>query len=131
MLHGAAIVIHRIWYDFLHWKMPVWCGRILTFFFVMLAWVLFRAENMEQAGKMYTALFTPDWDAVKVYCSDFSRNRQLVLLAGLAAAFFFKPAIRHIDSFRPNVLNGILTFVLLVWSLFMLTRESPFIYFNF
>ncbi len=31
----------------------------LTFFLVMLGWVIFRAENLEVAGRMYAALFSP------------------------------------------------------------------------
>ncbi len=132
MLHGTAIVIHRIWHNFLNWKMPVWCGRVLTFLFVMLAWVLFRAESMEQAGKVYHALFTPEWDAFKDYFREVSSTRRTLLIAALFAAFCLRvPAIRKIDDFKPNLWNAVFTFFLLIGSVFMLTRESPFIYFNF
>ncbi len=131
-LHGAAIVLHRIWWDILHFRMPVWCGRILTFIFVMLAWVLFRAETLEQAKTMYGALFKINISDFIVYFSDFSAFESFLVFWGTLGLLFLPlSAARLAEKFKPNLLNGILTIFLIVSSIFMLTRESPFIYYNF
>lgn len=50
-LHGLAIVIHRIWKD-LGLKMWGWLGWFITFNFVNIAWIFFRAENWDIAKKV-------------------------------------------------------------------------------
>lgn len=50
-LHGSAIVIHRAWKDF-GFKMWGWLGWLITFNFVNIAWVFFRAENWDSAKKV-------------------------------------------------------------------------------
>ncbi len=50
-LHGAALCVHRIWKHFglSCWG---WLGWLITFNFVNLAWVFFRAENWSSAIKV-------------------------------------------------------------------------------
>ncbi len=47
-LHGMALVLHRIWSKILYGKMPKMLGWVLTFSFVSLAWIPFRALNFER-----------------------------------------------------------------------------------
>jgi len=50
-LHGMAIVIHRIWKDF-GFRMWDWLGWFITFNFVNIAWVFFRAKDFEAVEKV-------------------------------------------------------------------------------
>lgn len=50
-LHGAAAVLHRLW-SALGWRMPRWLGWLLTFNFVNLAWVFFRAPDLDAAARI-------------------------------------------------------------------------------
>ncbi len=50
-LHGIAIVVHRIWKD-LGLQMWGWLGWFITFNFVNIAWVFFRAKDFEAAEKV-------------------------------------------------------------------------------
>lgn len=50
-LHGMAIVIHRVWKD-LGLRMWAWLGWLITFNFVNIAWVFFRAKDFEAAKKV-------------------------------------------------------------------------------
>jgi alginate O-acetyltransferase complex protein AlgI len=46
VLHGIAIVLHRVWQDF-GLRMWGWLGWILTFNFINITWVFFRSDNFE------------------------------------------------------------------------------------
>ncbi|MDY0046301.1 MAG: MBOAT family protein [Thauera propionica] len=50
-LHGGAAVAHRLWGS-LGLRMPDWMGWVLTFNFVNLAWVFFRAPDLEAAMRI-------------------------------------------------------------------------------
>jgi len=50
-LHGFALVIHRI-YSLLGIKLPLFVGWFLTFNFVNISWVFFRANEWEDALKV-------------------------------------------------------------------------------
>ncbi len=55
-LHGIALVVHRAWKS-LGGNLPRPVAWILTFLFVHLAWVFFRAENMTVALNILKAMF--------------------------------------------------------------------------
>lgn len=50
-LHGMAIVVHRAWRDS-GLRMWGWLGWLITFNFVNIAWVFFRAKDFEAVGKV-------------------------------------------------------------------------------
>jgi D-alanyl-lipoteichoic acid acyltransferase DltB (MBOAT superfamily) len=51
MLHGAALVVHRVW-SRTGFHMPRVLAWFLTFNFINAAWVFFRAESMDGAMKI-------------------------------------------------------------------------------
>lgn len=54
--HGIGLCVGVIWRK-KEWPMPSWLGMILTFLFVTLCWVLFRASSFAAAIAIYKALF--------------------------------------------------------------------------
>lgn len=48
ILHGGAAVLHRVW-QHSGYKIPVFPAWLLTFLFVNIAWVFFRADNLASA----------------------------------------------------------------------------------
>lgn len=50
-LHGAAMAAHRLWRR-AGPTMPAWLGWLITFNFVNVAWVFFRAESFQDALKV-------------------------------------------------------------------------------
>jgi alginate O-acetyltransferase complex protein AlgI len=54
-LHGLALGIHLVWRK-AGWSMPDALGWVLTFAFVALAWVLFRAPSFGAATAVYAGL---------------------------------------------------------------------------
>lgn len=63
-LHGLYLVINNLWRTLAAgWGLSqtggtgaVWCGRLLTFVAVVVAWVLFRAETMDGAAAMFIGM---------------------------------------------------------------------------
>ena len=50
-LHGLASVIHRLWSK-AGGHMPAFAGWFVTFFFINITWVFFRATSMHDAVKV-------------------------------------------------------------------------------
>lgn len=54
-LHGMAVVVHRQWRE-MGMRLPSWLGWGITFIFVNVAWVFFRAQDMATAIRMLTSM---------------------------------------------------------------------------
>lgn len=130
-LHGLAMMIQRIARTLMPKPMPKTLAIAVTFSFTLLAWVLFRAENWATASKIYSAMgdiSSIHWSAI---FSDFSSNNLLMFVVGMGILFLPKNAATSVDQFRPTVNTAFQTVILLLASIFMMNRISPFIYFNF
>ena len=126
-LHGTAIVIHRIWSRYANLKMPKIPAQILTFLFVALAWVPFRAETMETTRKIYRGIFLP---------SSFSLETPemfnvMLFIAGFAIILFLPTSSDACRKFRPTWINLAITVALILVSMFLFVKITPFIYTNF
>lgn len=55
-LHGSALVVHRLWSK-LRRPMPAILGWVLTFMFVNLTWVFFRAKTFDDAQRVLVGMF--------------------------------------------------------------------------
>ena len=58
-LHGIALVIQRAWNQ-LGFKLWSWLAWLITFNFINIAWVFFRAREWEDATKVLSAMFSID-----------------------------------------------------------------------
>ncbi len=146
-LHGAALVLHRIWQEF-GMKMPKLLGWFLTFNFINIAWVFFRANNFHDAIKVLKGMFggtfvyphtLPFGEMVKSYgyivgkwSYPFLKEEWLGywLIAGFVVVLLFPNSMELKERFRTNWFYLALT-LLFSLSVFMLYRKSEFIYFNF
>lgn len=127
MIHGAALVCHRIWNKYLGLSMPLFPARLLTFLFVVIAWVPFRAVSWAQAKSLYRGMFLPDswsWGIVR-------KEDLLLFAAGLVTVFLLPPVCSFLDTFRPRWCYAVTAAGLIAVSMFFFVRYSPFIYFNF
>lgn len=57
-LHGAALIIHRLWLR-QPWRMPLCLAWLITFIFVNLTWVFFRAKDGTHAMRLLCGM--ADW----------------------------------------------------------------------
>ncbi|MBQ7846275.1 MAG: MBOAT family protein [Clostridia bacterium] len=114
--------------------------RILTLLAVMLGWVLFRADDLGQAGAYIAAMFmgnaTQLWDATGLY---YLREYLVVLLVGIVCATPIFRTLREKLIPMPKAgtalllagyLGQILLFLCSIAALVM-NAHNPFIYFNF
>jgi D-alanyl-lipoteichoic acid acyltransferase DltB (MBOAT superfamily) len=58
-LHGTALIIHRVWQK-IGFRLPAVLAWFITFNFINIAWVFFRAKTFEDAHKVLHAMFNPD-----------------------------------------------------------------------
>lgn len=56
MLHGIAICIENIWKRYIGFSIPMILARSTTFLFVVITWVIFRAENFLQATSLIKSM---------------------------------------------------------------------------
>lgn len=152
-LHGAAMVVQRLWGNKV--KLPKPAAWALTFLFVNIAWVFFRADSVGQALALLGGLFQPGWGLPSpefaaalpmevlykglAYLQTFVKEggrlltywAPLALLpAGLALLACPNP-LEAARDFRPGVWKLVLTIVCLVVSVIFFSGVDTFIYANF
>ncbi len=130
MMHGAALVIHRVWSKFAGLKMPATAGVLITFFFTAVAWVPFRAPSWEVVKKLCRAMFLPEKVALVPH-TEYGWFGWMAIAGGLLTVFFMPTVARLTEKFRPTWLSAVVTVILLIASMFCFVKVSPFIYFNF
>ncbi|MCR5155491.1 MAG: MBOAT family protein [Butyrivibrio sp.] len=152
VLHGALYVVTRMLKDH-PLPVPRAIKVIMTFIYVTLAWVFFRAANVRDAllliGRMFTggrkpiasalsSCFMLDelWYVIKVtpiMKLSFAWDICLWLFVAFAAAvvFFAPNAIERARRDRIGVKTTLLTGLLLVWSVVSFAGVSTFLYMNF
>lgn len=131
VLHGAAVTLCRLRKDLNFRPMPPFCGRILTFLFLVITWVIFRAETPAQAGKIYRGMFSFSPEEWLRGPREYSSNILTLYILALCIVWFLPNAVERQRQFRPTLCNAFVTIALLAASCFSMARLSPFIYFNF
>lgn len=157
-LHGVGVIISRLCKKIEN-KIPYIVLWPITFLYINLLWVLFRADGIAESGQFFLKLlefkFGPvNQNVIKVFelpefmfaiekiSNRFSFNMEFVPLF-LMLAFFtismwmilFRKNTSEIiginTSFSPSLWQSGKTIILLVWSLISFTGISTFLYFNF
>ena len=141
-LHGLALVIHRAWQK-LGLRMPTLLAWFITFNFINIAWVFFRATSFESAMKVLKGMFQGDlilpnlnlFSDLGITLGKWSRVYYdsyigLWLLGGLLVVLVLPNSMRWKEKFKTNYFYLLFT-VLGFLAIFMLHRKSEFIYFNF
>ncbi len=105
-LHGLALVIYRGWTTLNIKGNPLW-GKIITFNFVNIAWIFFRAQHWQDAVKVLKGMFGING----IVLPDFLASR-LSFLSSLGV-HFSQPAMREIGLYRGMLMIAV--FVLLVF----------------
>jgi len=142
LMHGAASVLYRLFsrqYDRIHPAIQ-WA---ITFLFVVIAWVFFRAASMNDALALLRSMFSFDFGGVrKGIVSAFempggiaSSLNPLFMLGWYALALlscvFTKNTYEKTMAFRPTLVNAFMTVVLILYVILSLSNVSVFLYFNF
>ncbi len=157
LLHGVASVATRVIDKKTKWftenkskilKVFLW---FLTFLFINLTWVIFRADSMEQAfeffgqlvnfdsyGINYDLIGLIDFDGLNILGRIFARFKTVLEYAPLAlylfalfASVFMKNTNQRMEEFRPSFGKAILTTTMLVCCIMSFAGVSSFLYWNF
>jgi len=150
-LHGVALVIHKIWKE-IGFKLPKIIAWFITFNFINIAWVFFRAKEWDDAIKIISSMFSLD----NVMLPHFLKNKIEILdqynvlygswlkgiggnfetiiwlLAGLIIVISFHNSIQKASVFKANRIMVLFVSFLLYYSFVsMVSVKSEFLYFNF
>ena len=58
-VHGVMLVLHQAWRSLSPWRLPTALAVPLTFVLVALAWIPFRAADLDSAARMWSGLWDP------------------------------------------------------------------------
>lgn len=127
-LHGAAIIIHRIWKT-LNYKLNKILAWFITFNFINITWVFFRARSWDDAIKILKGMFYGD------FMFNINYLQVLILSLGAVIALKFKNSIEltFYKNFNFNWRQIVTTSVFLFISILVirLNNASEFLYFRF
>ncbi len=152
LLHGLAMVAERLTGRRTE-KIPV-LGRGLTFLFVNVAWVIFRADSLSDAGLFFSRILVPGTGAVETALAEAVNNLVeirilcrlglqglsdsfpflmllIVILIMLLIAVIPKNTQERLKSFSYSAGQTAATVALLFWSIISLSGISVFLYSNF
>jgi alginate O-acetyltransferase complex protein AlgI len=68
LMHGIASIIDRAWKDTIWCKLPLILRKSITFIFVDVAWVMFRAESLNDGIEFIRRMFTWHNGGFDWYC---------------------------------------------------------------
>jgi alginate O-acetyltransferase complex protein AlgI len=149
-LHGGAMVVQRAW-SRRGLRLPPLIGWMLTFLFVVAAFVMFRAPSVDVAVAVYRAMLDAgslDLPALAAWRIDATGSAVLAwidaldvwklglggwgfIAACLLIALLAPNSNRLAREFRPTALRALFVGVLFIASVLAIEHESPFIYFQF
>ena len=141
-LHGLGLVVNHGWrsasqrWQWLKLVSFPGSGRLITFAFVVIAWVPFRAADFATARLLWTAMLSPQgWTSAEVDLKTFSW-----LGACMAIVMWLPHAVEWVDhsasrggriAWRPTAAWGISMGLLAGVAVTFFTRNSPFLYYQF
>ncbi len=150
-LHGVALVLYRLWSK-LGIQVWTWLSWFITFNFINIAWVFFRAKEWndsikvlkgmvgingiiiaEKHEKYMGALSSFDFISYGEVTTSIGGGMAVLnwLLLGFFMVLFTKNSAAHGVEFKPNIYKAFYMVCLFVASVLMMSEESEFLYFNF
>ena len=149
-LHGLALTVQKLWSK-LGFKLWTWFAWFITFNFVNITWVFFRAEEWDDAVKVLGSMFSldnivlPDKLEIKlsflsshgIKFGDWARGingdewTAIWLIVGFILILMFNNSIQRIKNFQLNYKTVSLSVIAFTLGILSLNKVSEFLYFNF
>ena len=148
-LHGTAIIIHRAW-NKMGFRLNSLLAWFVTFNFINITWVFFRAKEWEDAIKVLKGMFTGslvlpfEWKGklnfLASYDVQFGNWLQSVskdtytmywVVMGLFVVLVLKNSNELAKNFKATFLTSLYAAVLFLIAASSLSKLSEFLYFNF
>ena len=134
--HGIGVMIHRIWKK-KGYSMPSWLGMFITFFFINILWVLFRADNMHEAWVIISSMF----DNHQLYLSPAYTSHlpsilpnsvnMMILFIAMLAGVIGPTAYQLCNDYGWYRAKQAVTVICFVGGVLFISRVVTFLYFNF
>ena len=149
-IHGLFLVIDRIFKKFFDKLHPA-VNWLITFTFVNVAWVFFRAPSFSAAMLLLKKVFSFNFNGFDNTLSDTFRVVEVkkvfsvfniedffphsIMVCMILISFWLMVAsdnaIERTKRFKPGVVNAVTALFLLVWSILTFSDLQEFLYFNF
>lgn len=147
-LHGAALVIHRLWKSF-GLTMNKYLAWFITFNFINIAWIFFRAKEWDDAIKvlkgMFGGILLLPYDLVEKFPAlknffvpgdvfmDIKGGDETLfwLLGAFLVTLLMKNSSQTLEKFLPNWRYTLLFLIFSLAGILNLMHVSEFLYFNF
>ena len=150
VLHGVFSIVTRLFKSRVKIKIPP-LGLLITFLFVNITWVFFRADSIPLALSVLKTAFSFKFAPIDPIIINAFRTPELTqllafvdleeklpniipfgfLYVSTAIALLPCNSKKMFEKFKPNVLTLIFTTILFIWSFLSLSGVSTFLYFNF
>ncbi len=140
--HGILLITHALWKS-TKIALPYIIAMPITFVSVCFGWVIFRAPSIEKAGEIFLALIgvnklSPSWtetyttrlgDTPLFFAENGGLDTFAIAIIGLLIVFL-APASHDIKA-REGIVAGGICGALSVYLVLLLSKETPFLYFQF
>lgn len=136
LLHGIALAIHRLWQS-LGFRMNKILAWFITFNFINITWIFFRAKDFESALKVLGSMFSFDnvvFEIKKIFVnigSNDSKEIIIWIIISFILVLFFSNSMEKMRNFKPNKEIVFLTIFCFIIGVLSLHKVSEFLYFNF
>jgi len=124
-LHGFALIVHKVWQSF-GFKMWSWLAWFITFNFINVTWVFFRAENMEDALRILSSMFSLNLSRLVINLNDLA-----LIVLGFILVLCFNNSMEKKELFRLSYKTILLASLCFVMAILALNQQTEFLYFNF
>ena len=149
-LHGMALAIHRLWQS-IGFRLPKVIAWFITFNFVNIAWIFFRAKEWDDAIKVLSSMFSlnnivlpekyfkflESYSEVYfsygiVYENILGKSKTTAfILVGFILVLAFKNSMQKRTSFKVSYYSLSFSLLLFIYTVLSLNKISEFLYFNF
>ena len=143
LLHGLALIVHRFWRK-LNIKMHSFWACAITFNFVNICWVFFRAKHFSDAVKILKGMFGFSGVDVPKFYHGLIRINSLsnikwedmttgiiIMLVCLIATIFIKELKNIREYFKPTLAWCFVLSIIFTLAFIQLNNTGEFLYFNF
>ncbi len=126
-LHGIALVFHRIWKKF-NINMHRLLALFITFNFINITWIFFRAKEWGDAIKVLKGMF---FNMYNTYGFAHYFKAYIFILIFIFVTLKVKNSIEWTSNFKPSFLFAGSTALMLLIAMYFMHKPTEFLYFNF
>ncbi|WP_457747918.1 MBOAT family O-acyltransferase [Sulfurimonas sp.] len=127
LLHGLALIIHRVW-SRLGLKLNKLLAWFITFNFINIAWIFFRAPNIDVAINILSSMFLVNSNFTLLSHSDLHPDWFLMAFILL---LFFKNIHQIVKNFTFNYRWAVFSALLFISAMLLANKVSKFLYYDF